>query len=68
MATIGTGVTYLDFASRLDPKDKISGIIELLTKTNTILEDMQVIEGNLMTGYKSCTAAIEPKCLVKFTV
>lgn len=53
MPTIGTGVTYLDFASRLDPNDKISGIIELLAKTNPILEDMQVIEGNLLTGNKT---------------
>lgn len=53
MATIGTSVTYLDLASRLGPDDKISGIIELLTKTNRIMDDMQVIEGNLMTGHKS---------------
>ncbi|KKL05516.1 hypothetical protein LCGC14_2605230, partial [marine sediment metagenome] len=39
MSTIGTLVTYLDFASRLDPANKIGGIIELMARTNTILED-----------------------------
>lgn len=53
MPTIGTHVTYLDIASRLDPNNKISGIIELLNKTNLILEDMHVLEGNLLTGHKS---------------
>ncbi len=53
MSTIGTLVTYLDFASRLDPANKIGGIIELMARTNTILEDMHVIEGNLLTGHKS---------------
>ncbi len=53
MATIGTKATYLDFASRLDEGNKIAAIIELLTRTNTILEDMHVIEGNLLTGNKS---------------
>jgi len=53
MATIGTSVTYLDIASRLDPLNKISGIIELLQRTNTILDDMQTLEGNLLTGHKT---------------
>jgi len=53
MATIGTHATYLDIASRLGPDNKISGIIELMNRTNTILEDMMVVEGNLPTGHKS---------------
>jgi len=53
MATLGTLVTYLDIASRLGPDNKISGIIELLNKTNSILEDMATVEGNLPTGHKT---------------
>lgn len=53
MATIGTMVTYLDIASRLGPDNKISAIIELLAKTNTVLDDMIAVQGNLPTGHKS---------------
>lgn len=45
--------TYLDFANRLDPDDKIAAIIELLNETNEILDDMTMIEGNLLTGHKT---------------
>lgn len=50
-----TGVSYLDFASRMDPDSKIRTIIELLAQTNEILQDMVVVEGNLPTGHKSTT-------------
>jgi hypothetical protein len=54
MATIGTGVTYLDLASRLDPNNKVAAtIVELLAQTNQVLEDMVTIEGNLPTGHKT---------------
>jgi len=54
MGTIGTGVTYLDLASRLDPNNKVSAtIIELLAQSNQILEDMITVEGNLLTGHKT---------------
>jgi hypothetical protein len=53
MGAIGTGVTYLDLARRLDPDDKIAAIIELLSETNEILQDMIVVEGNLPTGHKT---------------
>lgn len=53
MATVGTKPTYLDMASRMDPDNKIRGIIELLSKTNEILDEMHVVEGNLPTGHKS---------------
>ncbi len=52
MPTIGTKATYLDLASRLGPDNKISGIIELMNRTNTLLEDMHVFAGNLPTGHK----------------
>jgi len=46
-------VTYLDFANRLDPNDKVAAIIEMLNETNEIIDDMVVVEGNLMTGHKT---------------
>ncbi len=46
-------VTYLDFANRLDPNDKVAAIIELLNETNEILDDMKSREGNLLTGHKT---------------
>jgi hypothetical protein len=54
MATIGaTALTYADWAKRVDPDFKIAVIIEILSQTNEVLEDMQVIEGNLPTGHKT---------------
>ena len=45
--------TYMDFRRRLDEKDKIAAVIEMLAKTNEMLEDMVVKEGNLVTGHKT---------------
>ena len=54
MATIGsTALTYADWAKRLDDGYRVASIIELLSQTNEILEDMMVIEGNLPTGHKT---------------
>src|SRR5258708_17353444 len=54
MATIGsTALTYADWAKRLDDGYRIASIIELLSQTNEILEDMLVMEGNLPTGHKT---------------
>jgi hypothetical protein len=53
MATIGTAVTLQDLQSRLDENDKIAPVIELLTDTNEMLEDMMWVEGNLLTGHKT---------------
>jgi hypothetical protein len=54
MATIGsTALTYADWAKRLDDGGRIATIIELLSQTNEILDDMLVIEGNLPTGHKT---------------
>lgn len=54
MATVGaTALTYADWAKRVDPDFKIATIIEMLSLTNEVLEDMQVIEGNLPTGHKT---------------
>lgn len=54
MATIGsTALTYADWAKRLEDGYKIASIIELLSQTNEILDDMMVVEGNLPTGHKT---------------
>jgi len=45
--------TLLDVAKRSDPDGKISAIVELLSQTNEILEDMVWVEGNLPTGHKT---------------
>jgi hypothetical protein len=54
MATIGaSALTYADWAKRLDDGYKVARIIELLSQTNEILEDMMVVMGNLPTGHKT---------------
>lgn len=54
MAIIGaTALTYADWAKRLDDGYRVATIIELLSQTNEILDDMLVIEGNLPTGHKT---------------
>lgn len=54
MAVIGgTAITYADWAKRIDDGGRIASIIELLSQTNEILDDMLVVEGNLPTGHKT---------------
>lgn len=54
MATLPTtNPTLLDLANRMDPNGKIPTIVEMLTETNEILEDMTWTEGNLPTGHKT---------------
>jgi hypothetical protein len=54
MATNPTGaLTFADWARRTDPDGKEAVIIELLSQTNEILEDMLVMEGNLPTGHRT---------------
>jgi hypothetical protein len=54
MATIGaTALTYADWAKRMDDGYHVAVIIELLSQTNEILDDMLVVEGNLPTGHKT---------------
>lgn len=54
MATIGsTALTYSDWAKRLEDGYRVASIIELLSQTNEILDDMLVVEGNLPTGHKT---------------
>jgi hypothetical protein len=54
MATIGsTALTFADWAKRLDDDYRIASIIEILSQTNEIMDDMLVVEGNLPTGHKT---------------
>src|SRR6266705_2102458 len=54
MAILGaTALTYADWAKRLEDNYKVATIIELLSQTNEILDDMLVVEGNLPTGHKT---------------
>jgi hypothetical protein len=54
MATLAAGVlTYADWAKRVYNDYKIGYIVEILSQTNEILQDMLVGEGNLPTGDKT---------------
>jgi hypothetical protein len=54
MATIGSlALTYADWAKRMDDGFRVATIIELLSQTNEILDDIIVMEGNLPTGHKT---------------
>ena len=54
MATLSTtALTYADWAKRMGDDYRIAAIIELLSQTNEILDDMLVVEGNLPTGHKT---------------
>ena len=48
-----SALTYADWAKRMDDGYRVATIIELLSQTNEILEDMLVVEGNLPTGHKT---------------
>jgi hypothetical protein len=54
MATIGsTALTLTDWAKRIDDNGKVADIIEILGKSNPILQDAMAVEGNLTTGHKT---------------
>jgi len=54
MPTIGANVlTLADFAKRVDPDGKVPSIVELLSQSNEILQDMLWMEGNLPTGHRT---------------
>ena len=53
MATLsGNALTLADWAKRVDPDGKVPMIVELLSQTNEILDDMLFVEGNLPTGHR----------------
>lgn len=54
MATLAdTHPTLLDVAKRLDPNGNIDKIVELLSQSNELLDDMVWQEANEMTGHRS---------------
>jgi hypothetical protein len=54
MSVLGANVlTLADWAKRLDPDGKTPAIVELLSQTNGILDDMLFMEGNLPTGHRT---------------
>jgi hypothetical protein len=54
MAIIGNlALTYADWAKRMEDNYHVASIIELLSQTNEILDDMLIVEGNLPTGHKT---------------
>ncbi len=54
MATLSTNnPTLADIAKRTDPEGRVDTIVELLSETNEILEDMTYLEGNLPTGHRT---------------
>lgn len=46
-------LTLADWAKRLDPNGKVPTIVELLSQSNEILDDMLWMEGNLPTGHRT---------------
>lgn len=54
MTIVGKNVlTLKDHAKRTDPDGRIASIVELLSETNEILDDMLWQEGNLPTGHRT---------------
>jgi hypothetical protein len=54
MAIIGgTALTYADWSKRIDDDGKVATIINLLSQTNEILDEMLVVEGNTAIGHKT---------------
>jgi hypothetical protein len=48
-----TMLTLADWARRIDPDGKVPSIVEILSETNEILDDMIFVEGNLPTGHRT---------------
>lgn len=48
-----TNATLADLAKRLDPDGGLSAIVEILSETNEIIEDVPWMEGNLPTGHRT---------------
>jgi len=62
MATLATtALTYADWAKRINDDGRIAMIIELLSQTNEVLDDMLIVEGNLPTGHKTTVRTSIPQ-------
>lgn len=54
MSTLSTGaLTLADWAKRVDPDGSVPTIVELLSQSNEMLDDMLWIEGNLPVGHRT---------------
>lgn len=54
MATLSSNaLTLADWAKRKDPDGKVAAIVEMLSQTNEMLDDMLFVEGNLPTGHRT---------------
>ena len=54
MATLAsTALTYADWAARLDPDGTIPTVVELLSQTNELMEDMLIVEANGPVSHKT---------------
>lgn len=52
--TLGANVlTLTDWAKRLDPDGKVPDIVEMLTQTNEVLDDMTFIEANNILSHRT---------------
>lgn len=52
--TIGPlALTFSDWVRRNDPDGSIATIIEIMSQTNEVVDDILVIEGNLPTGHRT---------------
>src|SRR5258708_16818956 len=62
----GTALTFAEWAKRIDDDGKVATIINLLSQSNEVLEDMLVIEGNLPTGHKTTIRTGLPSATWRF--
>lgn len=62
----GTALTYADWAKRMDDGGKVATIINILSQTNEILEDMLVIEANQATSHKTTVRTGLPQATFRF--
>jgi hypothetical protein len=51
--TTRVALTFADWAKRFDDDMKTATIVEMLSLTNAVMDDMLVVEGNLPTGHKT---------------
>lgn len=56
-----THPTLLDLAKAQDPDGTIATVVELLSQTNPILDQMTFVEGNLPTGHRTTVRTGIPK-------
>ena len=67
MATVGANaLTLNDYRKRMAPGGYIDEIIEVLSQSNPILDDMTWMEGNLLTGNKTTLRAALPTPAVRY--